>query len=229
MFLTNNSSLTIGEYVTKLSVCGVPAHADDVCTSAQAAALLVNAGEQVLVCGGPGVGEAVEARGAVATHWSNPAAAEAADVVIVGWHQDFDYASLTAAFRAIKAGARFIATNDDATYPTPTGAIPGGGSLVAAVAYASGQAPIVAGKPYEPTSRLVRSRLGLAAEGPLGDSVTMVGDRLSTDGRMAEVLGARFGLVYTGVTKPGDLLGDVKPWRVAADLGALVAGRNDAG
>ena len=79
-----------------------------------------------------------------------------ADAVVVGFHRDFDYERLRVAVRAVQRGARLIATNDDATYPTPDGPIPGGGAIVAAVAYAGGVRPVVAGKPYAPMADLVR-------------------------------------------------------------------------
>ena len=63
-----------------------------------------------------------------------------ADAVVVGFHRDFDYDGLERASRAVRDGARFVATNLDATYPVPGGLIPGAGSIVAAVATATGQA-----------------------------------------------------------------------------------------
>ena len=126
----------------------------DVVTSAQAAAFLVEPGEVALICGGPGVYEAVSARGA------RPVADGDADAVLVGFHRDFDYERLRVASAAVRRGARLIATNDDATYPTPDGEIPGGGAILAAVATASGATPTIAGKPHEPMADLVRQRCG---------------------------------------------------------------------
>ena len=54
---------------------------------------------------------------------------------------------------AVRRGARLIATNDDATYPTPDGPIPGGGAIVAAVSTAAGVAPTIAGKPHPSDGR----------------------------------------------------------------------------
>jgi ribonucleotide monophosphatase NagD (HAD superfamily) len=101
---------------------------------------------------------------------------------------------------AIRNGARFVATNDDATYPTPDGPIPGGGAIVAAVATASGVAPVIAGKPHRPVADLVRERCGPSFS---ADTAVMVGDRWSTDGLFAAVLGCPFALVRSGVTPPG--------------------------
>ena len=215
LYLTNNSSVTVAEYLTKFARIGLAVGGDDLCTSAQSAAQLVHPGERVLVCAGPGVDEAVAAAGARPQREH-----DGADAVIVGFHRDFSYDRLLEAFRAIEAGARFIATNDDATYPTPHGPIPGGGSIVAAVEYATGQKATVAGKPYEPTAELVRGRLGLGRGETTG--LTMVGDRPSTDGAMGRALGGRFALVLSGVTKPGHPPVDPAPDIEADDLASLV-------
>jgi 4-nitrophenyl phosphatase len=212
-FLTNNSSMTVGAYAAKLRAAAVPADADQLVTSAQAAATLVEPGETVLVCGGPGVVEAMEARGARVVREGR------ADVVVVGWHRDFDFDRMAAANAAIRGGARFVATNTDATFPAPEGLLPGNGAIVASVRVASGVEPVVAGKPHEPMAALVRDRLGAAA---LAAS-TLVGDRPDTDGLMARRLGVRFALVLTGVVTEADLPGlDPHPDVVAPDLAALV-------
>jgi HAD superfamily hydrolase (TIGR01450 family) len=207
VFCTNNSSAPEAEQEGKLAAAGVPARGA-VITSAMAAAGLVAPGERVLVCAGPGVVEALERRGA------DPVRDGDADAVVVGFHLDFDYGRLAAAARAIDRGARFVATNDDPTYPTPAGPIPGGGAIVAAVARATGVEPVIAGKPHVPMAELVRGRLG--------DRGTVVGDRADTDGRFARALGYRFALVLSGVTGSEDLPVDPAPDVVASDLGALV-------
>ena len=106
---------------------------------------------------------------------------------------------LRVASDAVRRGARLIATNDDATYPTPDGPIPGGGAIVASVAVAAGTTPMVAGKPHQPMASLVRERCG---PGFSSETAIMVGDRWSTDGLFAAALGCPFVLVRTGVTPP---------------------------
>ena len=213
VFLTNNSHNRVEAYVEKLEAAGFPADAADVVTSAQAAASLVEPGSTALVCGGPGVEEALAARD-VETVRDGPA-----DAVVVGWHPEFDYERLTAAAAAVKGGARLIGTNDDATYPTAEGEIPGGGAILAAVAYASSVTPEVAGKPHEAMVVLVADRVGPVE--------VMVGDRPSTDGMLARAMGARFALVLSGVTGPDDLPVEPDPDLVADDLAAVVAEQGD--
>lgn len=214
LFVTNNSQPTVAETLDKLSRLGIEAGEMDLCTSAQAAASLADPGSRVLVCGGRGVADAVESRGAVVVQ------RPPADLVIVGFHRDFDYERLARAFAAVKGGARLVGTNDDATYPTPDGPVPGGGSLLAAVAYAAGVQPEVAGKPHRAMAELVCRRMGVAPGGSPGPGA-VVGDRPSTDGAMAVQLGLDFHLVLSGVTTSAEGA-EPEPVAVAGDLASLV-------
>lgn len=227
-FVTNNSYGRRADVGAKLARHGIDP-GDDVVTSAMAAAALVAPGERILLCGGPGLAEELTGRGAdvvdardlVSAGAGTPAAMVAAvesepfAAVAVGYHADFDYLRMTAAATAVRHGARLVASNDDATYPTPAGPIPGGGSILAAIATAAGVAPQVAGKPHEPIADLVRRRLG-------SDGI-VVGDRPDTDGRFAVTLGYRFGLVLSGVTHRTDLPVVPTPDVVGDDLATLVA------
>jgi ribonucleotide monophosphatase NagD (HAD superfamily) len=113
-------------------------------------------------------------------------------------------------------GARLIGTNDDATYPTPDGPIPGGGAILASIVTASGVAPAIAGKPYEPMAALVRATVGDDA----AKHAVMVGDRPSTDGLMARTLGCAYAHVESGITAPGTDV-DPPPSLIAADLAGV--------
>jgi ribonucleotide monophosphatase NagD (HAD superfamily) len=136
---------------------------------------------------------------------------------MVGFHRTFDYEELRRAASAVHMGARLIGTNDDATYPTPEGPIPGGGAILAAVSVGSGATPVIAGKPYGPMAGLVRSTVGDAAAA----EAVMVGDRPSTDGRFAAELGCRYAQVWSGVTAFGTAIEPV-PAMSAANLAAIV-------
>jgi len=207
LFVTNNSAATLARQESALGNIGVSA-AGDVCTSAQAAALLLAPGERVLIAGGPGIVEAVEEAGAVVVARTDDDVSDEQfadvvrdiDTVMVGYHSSFDYRGMTRAVTPILGGARLIGTNDDPTYPTPAGLIPGGGSILAAIAKAGGVRPIIAGKPFAPMGQLVRKRLGL-------DDLSvawMAGDRDSTDGAFARLVGAKFALMLSGVSETAD-------------------------
>ena len=210
-FMTNNSNLPVGGYVEKLARFGVEADPSEVLTSALAAADLIAAdvapGAKILACSGPGVVEALEARGFEIVD-TGPA-----EVVVVGWHRNFDFDRLDKASAAIRAGARFVATNLDATYPAPDGLLPGNGSLVAAVATAAGCRPEVAGKPEPPTVALVRGRFG--------ERGVIAGDRPSTDGALAAALGWPYALVVSSATLSGDEPEDHEAAFVGPSLAAL--------
>jgi 4-nitrophenyl phosphatase len=206
-FVTNMSVNPVVTVERMLASMGIDA-TGRVVTSAMAAARLVEPGERVVACAGHGVVDELEARGAVVVP-EGPA-----DAVVVGYHREFDYAQLTVAMRAVRGGARLIGTNDDATYPSDDGLLPGNGSLLAAVATASEAVPVVAGKPHGPMCSLVRDRMGR-------DGI-VVGDRADTDGAFARALGYRFALVLSGVTMAEDLPVDPVPDLVGADAAAVI-------
>jgi HAD superfamily hydrolase (TIGR01450 family) len=209
LFVTNNSYSRVAEQEAALANIGIPA-SGDVLTSALAAAMLVQPGERALVCGGPGVVEALERRGATVVTDG------AVDVVLVGFHREFDYEAMRRAATAVRSGARLIGTNDDATYPTPEGPIPGGGAILAAVSTAAGVVPSIAGKPHEPMASLVRGEVGREA----AQRAVMVGDRPDTDGRFARTLGCRYAVVWTGVVSQEEIV-DPTPDLAGRDLAAI--------
>ncbi|HEX3541624.1 MAG TPA: HAD-IIA family hydrolase [Acidimicrobiales bacterium] len=209
VFFTNNSGRTVAENVAALAGAGVSADGGDVLSSAQAAASLLKAGSRAAVIGDPGVEEALGDAGVdVVALDAEP------DAVVVGRTTEFSYEGLAAAATAIRLGARFVATNSDATLPTPNGPAPGAGALVAFLQVASGVAPEVAGKPELPAARLVADRVGQID--------VMVGDRPDTDGLFAGAITARFALVLSGVTSQADLPVDPIPDLVGPDLAAIV-------
>ena len=201
LFLTNNSSLPVPAYVAKLGGMGVPAMPDEILTSAVAGAHLLATecppGSRVLVVGEDGIVEALTA------HGLTPVDVGPCEAVIAGICRRFDYDLLDRAQAAIRAGARFVATNTDATYPAPHGLVPGAGAIVAAIATAAGRSPVVAGKPNPPTVELLRARLRAAGRDPAAG--VMVGDRPTTDGALAAALGWPFALVRSDVSAtPGE-------------------------
>lgn len=214
VFATNNAHGRVADQEAKLEAMGVPA-VGSVVTSAQAAASLVEPGERVLVVGGPGLTEEVARRGA------SIADAGPVDVVVSGLDRGLTYDTIRAAARAIRDGARWVQSNGDVTYPTPTGPEPGAGTIAAAIAAASGADPVVAGKPERPMADFIRARLG--------DDGVVVGDRPDTDGRFAVALGYRFCLALSGITTAADLPVDPEPWWIGDDLASIVAHTLGAG
>jgi HAD superfamily hydrolase (TIGR01450 family) len=213
LFATNNSAPTKAELHRRLQACGITAPDDDLLTSADVAAAMLVPGSTALVVGEDGVVEALAARGVTVVQEG------AADAVVVGLDQHLTYGDLARAADAVRAGARLVGTNDDATLPTPSGPVPGAGSILAGVSVASGAQPEIAGKPHPPTADAIRARV------QAGQLRAVVGDRPSTDGALAAQLGVPFALVLSGVTPRGgadDLPAGIRPAAVEPDLAALV-------
>lgn len=196
-FLTNNSSRTRADYVRKLNRMGIAGAEDEVMTSAYATAqVLVGEGAvgmRVYVVGEAGLRSELADAGMELVSGD----ADRIDYVVVGWDRQFTYAKLAEAHRAIvELGARFIATNRDATYPDAGGrTLPGGGSIVASIATSTGLMPRTIGKPERDALDLVLDAAGAS----LSDCL-VIGDRLDTDIQLGVRAGARTGLVLTGVS-----------------------------
>lgn len=214
LFCTNNSSRTRSQSAAKIArVTGYDAHVDQIASSAISAGHLLASGETVIVIGGDGVTEAVTMAGATLS------TGDTADAVVVGIDPGFDYAALHRASAAVRAGARFIATNRDVTYPTPNGLRPGAGSIVAAVEAAAGTTPHDAGKPGPTMRALLNSMIER-------EQIVMIGDRPDTDLAMAHIEGWTSVLVLTGVTETSEGV-DPAPTHVIdsiLDLPGLVYG-----
>ena len=199
-----------------LEAIGVPADGD-VVTSAMSARTAVQPGWRVLVCGGEGLIEEISSHGCdVVVPYRVDKVVGPFDAVVVGFHREFTFQVLSDALTAVRGGAVLIGSNDDPTYPTPQGPIPGGGSILAAIEKASDTRAIVTGKPNAPMAQLVRDMCG---DIDVADMV-MVGDRTDTDGGFARTLGCRFALVLSGVTP--DAIG-INADIVGRDLHAVVA------
>lgn len=208
VFATNNADPTVAELLGRLSRAGIDAAAEDLVTSAQAAASMLEPGSTAFACAGEGVVEALSHRGVKLVE-GGPA-----DAVVVGWTRDFDFDLLADAATVVRQGARLIGTNEDPTHPTPGRLLPGSGALLAAVATAAQASPEVAGKPHQPMIELLHRRVP--------EMVLTVGDRPSTDGALARALAVPFALVRSGVTSDGREPMVVEPDEEAPDLAALV-------
>lgn len=193
-FCTNNSSATVADYVARLATMGVPAHAQEIVTSAVVTAEVLAqrglGGRRALVIGGRGLRQALSHAGLVIEEPTSTAI----DVVAVGLDTSFDYGALRAAADAVRRGALLVASNDDATLPVPGGEWPGAGALLAAVETASGRPGEVMGKPHPPMMDVAEARLRPSRH------IAIVGDRPETDLRGGAAKGWTTILVLTGVT-----------------------------
>jgi HAD superfamily hydrolase (TIGR01450 family) len=217
-YVTNNASRPPADVAEHLRRIGLDVAPDDVVTSAQAGAHLmesfVAAGATVLAVGGPGVAQALTDRGfaVVRDRSSTPAA------VMQGFGRDLTWQHLAEAAYALAGGIPWIATNRDLTVPTPDGPAPGNGSFVRLLAAVVGREPdAVAGKPESTLALESIERVGATAP-------VMVGDRLDTDIEAGHRAGIPALLVLTGVTDARTLLTAAphhRPHLLSVDLRGL--------
>jgi glycerol-1-phosphatase len=217
-YVTNNAFRTPAAIAALLVGFGVSATPQDVVTSAQAAARMLAerlpAGASVLVVGGNGLRMALREHGLrpVSTAIGRPQA------VVQGYSPDITYSLLEEGGLAVAAGALFVASNPDRTLPTRRGNQPGNGSFIQVIATATGQQPLVAGKPEPPLQK--ESVLRTGAKHPI-----VVGDRLDTDIEGANRVDLDSLLVLTGVTSPADAIlasAAQRPTYLADDLTGLL-------
>ena len=217
-FVTNNASRAPQTVVDKLRRNRIQAEAGEVFSAAMDAAALLREhlgpGAKVLVVGGEGVRQALTDEGyvVVASATEEPAA------VVQGWDPAVDWAMLSEGCYAITAGALHVATNTDATLPTERGFALGNGSLVRAVANATGKDFLAAGKPHAGIYQRALRRSG-------GQRPLAVGDRLNTDLTGARASGIPGLHVLTGVSSARDVVLAVpaeRPAFVHTDLRGLL-------
>lgn len=218
LLATNNSTATPADYVRRMAGYGVTVTESHLQTSATATRDYLKRelpdGAVLLPIGAPALTEQLQA-GTTFKITDDPAEDVAA--VVVGLDQGFTYESMTRAMKAIRNGARFIATNADATLPVEDGVLPGAGTMIAAIATASGRQPTVIGKPETLMMTSAVAQLGTSAS-----KTVMIGDRLDTDILAAARAGLTTALVLTGVTTRNDLAGsDIVPDYVFTDLPAI--------
>lgn len=213
---SNNSSNTPATYVAKLDRLGVGGvREDQIVTSGTVTVDYVRqhypVGSAVHVLGGDGLKAMMSAAGFVVS--------DEARVVVAGIDFQLTYERLKRATYLIRAGADFIGTNGDVTFPMADGLAPGAGSILAALKTATDRQPIMIGKPDKP---MFEAALRILDSQP--ESALMIGDRLDTDIEGAQKAGLRAALVLTGVTSRGELATNaVVPDGVYEGLPALMA------
>jgi len=222
-YLTNNSTQTRQFYADKLGGFGIDVSPDEIVTSASATASWMAANTDIrtaFVVGGGGLVDELEAVGIkVINRDMNQDLDSTCDAVVAGLDKGFTYETLLRAQQVILRTGTFIATNRDTQYPTETGVIPGGGSIVAAIAAASECEPVTIGKPEPLGLEFLLAQTGTAP----GDAI-MVGDRLDTDIACANRVGMQSACVLTGVTSREQAIaatGEHTPGRIITTLAEL--------
>ncbi|HEV7883939.1 MAG TPA: HAD-IIA family hydrolase, partial [Solirubrobacteraceae bacterium] len=191
LVLTNNSIYTRRDLAARLRLSGLDVPEEAIWTSALATARFLEdqrPGGTAYVIGEAGLTTALYQSGYTLTE-RDP------DYVVLGETRTYSFERITQAIRLIERGARFIATNPDATGPSPDGPLPATGSVAALISRATGVAPYYVGKPNPLMMRSALNALEAHSE-----TAAMVGDRMDTDIVAGLEAGMEAILVLTGIS-----------------------------
>jgi len=191
LVLTNNSIYTRRDLAARLRASGLDVPEDSIFTSALATARFLEEqrpGGTAFAIGEAGLTTALHDAGYTLTE-RDP------DYVVLGETRTYSFERISRAIRLIVAGARFIATNPDATGPTPDGPLPATGSVAALISRATGVDPYFVGKPNPLMMRTALNTLDAHSE-----TTAMIGDRMDTDVVSGLEAGLQTILVLSGVT-----------------------------
>jgi NagD protein len=196
LVLTNNSIYTPRDLAARLQQGGLDVPEDRIWTSALATAAFLKSQKpngSAFVIGEAGMTTALHEVGYVMTD-HDP------DYVVLGETRNFSFENLTKAIRLILAGARFIATNPDATGPSQEGVLPATGSVAALITKATGREPYIVGKPNPMMFRSAMNKIQAHSE-----HTGMIGDRMDTDVVAGIEAGLHTVLVLTGISDKAEI------------------------
>jgi len=218
LFMTNNSSKSVVDYVKKLAKLGITATVEDFITSSQATAYYLkqhHAGATLYVCGTRSLIAELEKEGfAVTTDLDK------VDVIVMGFETELTFRKLEDVSRLLltREDIPYIATNPDYVCPTEFGSVPDCGSFCDMLYNVAKRRPIVIGKPEPLMPMLAMERAGCTPE-----QTAVIGDRIYTDIKSGLNAGAVTMLVMSGETTPEILSQSPdKPDLVLADAGELL-------
>jgi len=196
LVLTNNSIFTPRDLAARLRASGLNVPEDAIWTSALATADFCASqmpGGSAFVIGESGMTNALHEVGFIMTE-NDP------DYVVVGETRNYSFEAITKAIRLINDGARFIATNPDATGPSADGVLPATGAIAALITKATGKDPYIVGKPNPMMFRSAMNKIGAHSE-----NTAMIGDRMDTDIVAGIEAGLHTILVLTGISDQAEI------------------------
>ena len=196
LVLTNNSMFTPRDLAARLRINGLDVPEESIWTSALATADFLRSqkpGGSAFVIGEIGITTALHEAGFVITEMDP-------DYVVVGETRSYSFGAISKAIRLILGGARFIATNPDATGPSPDGPLPATGAVSALITKATGKEPYVVGKPNPMMFRSAMNRIGAHSE-----NTAMIGDRMDTDIIAGIEAGLHTILVLSGISDQAEI------------------------
>ena len=218
LFMTNNSSKSVADYIKKLGKMGIPATREDFITSSQATAYYLrkhHAGKHLYVCGTESLKQELRTEGFPVV--TDP---EQAECVVMGFDTELTFQKLhdVSYLLLTRKDIPYIATNPDLVCPTEFGSVPDCGSICIGIKNATGREPVVIGKPSPLMPQLAMERLDIAPE-----NTCVVGDRIYTDIKSGLNAGVTGILVMSGETTPQILAESPdKPHLVLEDAGQIL-------
>ncbi|EMD36951.1 hypothetical protein CERSUDRAFT_83978 [Gelatoporia subvermispora B] len=223
MFVTNNATKSRKNYKKKFDALGLQAHVDEVFGSAFASAVYISSvmklpkDKKVYVIGMAGMEEELQEEGisflggtdpadntlepfSLANFTPDPSVA----AVLCGLDTSVNYTKLSKAFYYLTRhpGCAFLVSNEDSTYPTAEGLLPGAGAVSAPLRYALGRDPVSIGKPAGTMLDCIKAKHDFDPARTI-----MVGDRLNTDIEFGKAGGLATLLVLTGITQESEITG----------------------
>jgi len=216
LFMTNNSSKSVEDYVKKLERLGIHATREDFITSSQATAYYLHkhhAGERLYVCGTQSLKTELRNEGFTVTE-----DAEQAQCIVMGFDTELTFQKLKdVSYLLLTRQIPYIATNPDLVCPTEFGSVPDCGSVCQMIFNATGKRPLVIGKPEPLMPQLAMEHMGVAPE-----QTCVVGDRIYTDIKSGLAAGTLSVLVLSGETDQAILeASPEKPHLVLEDAGQI--------
>ena len=195
LFITNNSSKSVVDYVKKLEKFGIPATREDFMTSSQATAYYLHKhheGQRLYVCGTESLKEELRSEGFTVT--TN---IDEVDCIVMGFDTELTFQKLhdVSYLLLTRPELPYIATNPDLVCPTEFGSVPDCGSVCGMIYNATGKRPVVIGKPSPLMPELAMDKLGVSKE-----QTCVVGDRIYTDVKSGLNAGCVGILVMSGET-----------------------------
>lgn len=219
LFMTNNSSKSVEDYVKKLERLGIAARCEDFITSSQATAYYLkqhHSGCRLYVCGTQSLKKELQREGFTVTE-----VLDEVDCIVMGFDTELTFKKLEDVSRLLltRQDIPYIATNPDYVCPTEFGSVPDCGSVCDMIYNATGKRPVVIGKPSPLMPRLAMERYGYTQT-----ETAVVGDRIYTDIKSGLNAGITGILVLSGETTEEILVDSVeKPHLVLQDASAITA------
>jgi HAD superfamily hydrolase (TIGR01450 family) len=195
LFMTNNSSKSVEDYIKKLAKLGIESTREDFITSSQATAYYLKEhhdGQKLYVCGTNSLKKELQMEGFTVTE-----NLDEVECIVMGFDTELTFKKLEDVSKLLltRPNLPYIATNPDLVCPTEYGSVPDCGSVCEMIFNATGKRPVVIGKPSPLMPTLAMSRNGFAKE-----ETAVIGDRIYTDVKSGLNAGITGILVLSGET-----------------------------